>query len=751
MAARRVVIVGGGVASLVAGIELRESLPRCEVEILTDVEPARLGGQVGSWDERGYPIEHGLHALFGFYDQILPLLERIGALANFTRSPSSINVHERGGVQRFRPRSWVLTYRGMSLRERLGLARCLPPLRRRFHDVLSGPLPALDDYDRYDLREFLRAQGVPPSVLESDFVRSLYDGPFSHPHQMSAALGLQSLYRIFARPWHYHFNYPARDALVEPLRRHFVDACGGRVRYRTRLERLHRDPRDGRVRALEVRAADGRTQRVDGDAFVIALGLESFKRLDLGALWELPYFDQVRRLESVSSLSLQAWFREEPSPRAIDTLLVGLPEPLSILSPTSRVRGVPPPRRRLPFEIIATGAEGDFAGVDDETIARDFFATLRGLGFRIPQRWTLGREERDAYVILRRNRSGEDRYLLSRPGTLRLRPPVQSPVPNLMVAGAWTRNSLALPCVNSAAESGRTAARAILAGFERESAAAEAVPFRGMPRGHPLVLPPPYDYRRVRGALFLVRTDRDRLAGALPGPLAPAPGFAGRLLLAVLDNAEVTCRQDPSRSLYRYHEVVLAAVVSPRQGGPAKVGLFPLVVYVDDDAALAVGREVYGFPKKMAAVEIGDGRARMVRNGRPAGGAGEGHVAPLELLDLAWRTRPGPQIQNRFARAALRRVLELGFFNELSLPAPAGAVSSAAPSVLTWVQASGVTVRGLTLLHRARLRVGDSSVDPLRGLLGPEPRVSSGIGVDFAFTIGAGETLERGSRAASAA
>jgi uncharacterized protein with NAD-binding domain and iron-sulfur cluster len=581
MSPQRVVIVGGGVSSLVAGIELRERGPACQVEIITDVEPERVGGQVGSWDENGYPIEHGLHALFGFYDQILPLLGRIGARENFTRSPNYVNVHERGAVHRFRPRSWALTYGGLTLKERFGLARCLPPLRRPFADVLHGPLEALATYDRHDLREFLRREGVPESVLGSDFVRSLYDGAFNHPQEMSAAMGLQSLYRIFACPWHYHFNYPAREALVEPLRRHFVDACGGLSRYRTRLERLQADPRTGRVLALEVRVADGRSEVVRGDEFVIALGLDSFKRLDLGALWDLPYFDNVRRLESVSSLSLQAWFREEPTPRAIDTLLVGLPEPLSILSPSSRVRSVGPSKRRLPFEIIATGPEGDFAGVDDETIVGRFFNTLRGLGFHVPQNWKLGQEERDAFVILRRNQSAADRYLLTRPGDLMLRPPVQSPVPNLSIAGAWTRNSLALPHVNSAAESGRTAARAILARFERQGAAEpEAVVFRGMPRGHPLVLPPPYDYRRVRGALFLVRADRDQLAASLPAALAPAPGFARRVLLAVLDNQEVACRRDPSRSLYRYHEVVLAAVVTPRDpGGPGRVGLFPLVPF----------------------------------------------------------------------------------------------------------------------------------------------------------------------------
>jgi hypothetical protein len=70
--------------------------------------------------------------------------------------------------------------------------------------------------------------------------------------------------------------------------------------------------------------------------------------------------------------------------------------------------------------------------------------------------------------------------------------------------------------------------------------------------------------------------------------------------------------------------------------------------------------------------------------------------------------------------------------------------------VLTWVRASGVEVRGMSLLGGARLRVGRSAVDPLCHLLGPEPRISPGIGADFSFTIGPGEPLAAPARSSCA-
>jgi hypothetical protein len=330
---------------------------------------------------------------------------------------------------------------------------------------------------------------------------------------------------------------------------------------------------------------------------------------------------------------------------------------------------------------------------------------------------------------------------------------VQSPVANLQIAGAWTRNSLALPCVNSAAESGRVAAESIARRARadavnrpielRRKAAEPEVVFRGMPRTHPLVLPPPYEYRRVGASMFLVRSERGRLGEALPDELQPAPGFASRLLLAVLDNHEVACASDPSRCLYRYREVVLAAIVTPRQPtAEARLGLYPLVVYVDDDTAMAVGREVYGFAKKMGEVDVGPTHARLTRKGKPEGVTEEAPLVPIRLLDLQWREHPRLATGGRAAHGLLQRLLSLGIFNELALPPTAGASAGDGPSsVLTWVRPTGVKAERVRWLSGAKLSVEPSTLDPIWRLIGREPRVSPGVALDFCFTIGEGTVL----------
>src|SRR5579862_3479881 len=110
----KVVIVGGGIASFVAGIALRERLPNAAITLYTAAVETMIGGQLASWDEQGYPVEHGLHALFGFYDHVLPILKMVGAHENLTRSKEHIFIYERGAMHRFDLRTWPTTYRGFT-------------------------------------------------------------------------------------------------------------------------------------------------------------------------------------------------------------------------------------------------------------------------------------------------------------------------------------------------------------------------------------------------------------------------------------------------------------------------------------------------------------------------------------------------------------------------------------------------------------------------------------------------------------
>ena len=329
------------------------------------------------------------------------------------------------------------------------------------------------------------------------------------------------------------------------------------------------------------------------------------------------------------------------------------------------------------------------------------------------------------HVVLRRNRDSFHRYLLTRPGELLWRPAHQSPLENLCLAGAWVRNEFALPCMEAAAEgaikvAGLIAARALAA---RRNV--EVLRFAGMPRSAPLVLPPPYRFPRSTGSLFLLHANPERLAAAISPDLKPFPGLGGKMLFAVLRHEEVHAHCDPSGARYAYNEVLLAAFVRERGLNPlGRMGLYPLCLYVDDNTAMAAGREVYGFPKKMARIEHSAHEMSLIRCGL-APGAPPGPVRPIEVMRAHWSGNPrarrssfeapsgrAPQTEKPpFARPLLRDWARLMTFYNTRHMAQSEARNGASSdlSQLTKVGLAAVEVRRVSALHDLCLRV-DASV-----------------------------------------
>ena len=144
--------------------------------------------------------------------------------------------------------------------------------------------------------------------------------------------------------------------------------------------------------------------------------------------------------------------------------------------------------------------------------------------------------------------------------------------------------------------------------------------------------------------------DRRALAGALPvhPKLRVVPGSP--LVVIQSDFLRAEDNGDPDRNVYRYHEVMLAAVVHG-VGGPVP-SLFPLILFVDDPVIMASGREFYGFPKIFAEVELGSRRASVRHTSFP-----DGVRTTREVLRATWSDAP-PLVLGTLASAA-QGVVEL--------------------------------------------------------------------------------------------
>lgn len=110
----------------------------------------------------------------------------------------------------------------------------------------------------------------------------------------------------------------------------------------------------------------------------------------------------------------------------------------------------------------------------------------------------------------------------------------------------------------------------------------------GMPLLASLYPDPPYEYRGSR--LVTAAVTGSLRPGVLPDGLDMAPDPMITVVFA----------DYPDTTIGPYREAIVLVGCSYR----GTVGLYCPFIYVDSDAALAAGREVWGFPKKFADIEL---------------------------------------------------------------------------------------------------------------------------------------------------
>jgi len=131
MAASRIAVVGGGLAGLAAGLELRDA--GHEVELY---ERSRLlGGRATSFVVAGHEVDNGQHVFLGCCTEFIDFVGRLGMSANLhMQDRFDALVLGRGTVSRLRagtlPAPWHLVssflgYRHLGLRSKLRVARAL--------------------------------------------------------------------------------------------------------------------------------------------------------------------------------------------------------------------------------------------------------------------------------------------------------------------------------------------------------------------------------------------------------------------------------------------------------------------------------------------------------------------------------------------------------------------------------------------------------------------------------------------------
>ena len=442
----RVVVAGGGLAGLTAAKRLVDA--GLSVELLEKRQI--LGGKVSAWrDGDGDWVESGLHTFFGAYVEIFELMRELGVYDEVLWKPHVLQYTLAGG-DRFSFRTTrlpspmhllpaVFENRYFSLSEKLSLARALRP-------ILFGSERYYAEIDRMSYQEWHRELGISDRMLRRMFLPMTLALKFLPPEEISARIVVDVsgtfLRERGASRMGFLSGSPA-EKLTGPLAR-AVERAGGRIRTGVGVARLGLGE-DGRVAWVETTAGERR----DVDAVVLALPIHNLKRLIPVELERDPFFKNLSAFDGVPVITVQLWYDRQIS--HVDNILFCPDGRIPVYADLGNTTPDYAAGGRSRFELVVAPA-ADLMGLDDAEIvarvARDVEACFpaTAAGARVVKS-TVVRIPRSVYRPA--------------PGLDALRPTQETPVPNLFLAGGYTRQRF-YDSMEGAVSSGNRAARALI-------------------------------------------------------------------------------------------------------------------------------------------------------------------------------------------------------------------------------------------------------------------------------------------------
>jgi 15-cis-phytoene desaturase len=462
--APHVVILGSGIAGLIAGHELAE-----RGLAVTVIEAASIpGGRTSSWrDARGRDLDTGLHVVADHYVNLIEVLGRLGATRHLHWFTKHLYLHAER-----KPLHWYFS-----------------PWQPPFHLIrpffaAPAPLPARLGMSIAGLRVSMRSQAELAELDDIPYIEwhrrhRMGDGfLLDLAEAASDAASFLGIEEAAARPVLSWMKYLMRnqragdvglftgtlsDCLVRPL----VDAIerrGGRVRTGVAAVAFEREGQ--RITSVHVapsavtgplHQAGGEVplqpgaprERIACDAVISALSVQGFQHLFAGALARDAGVSPALALTTTPAMSLLVWFdrRIEPVPPGAPLVSGCAMRDLLDLAVVGRA---PENAPGSVYQFVITHARQRWDR-DDQAIVAEVMHDLARV-------WPASQSARVVDHALERI---EAAMFAAVPGAHRLRPTAATRLPNLFLAGDWTRHE-SNASMEGAAVSARLAADALL-------------------------------------------------------------------------------------------------------------------------------------------------------------------------------------------------------------------------------------------------------------------------------------------------
>jgi isorenieratene synthase len=271
---KRVVVVGGGLAGLVAATEL--AARNFDVTLLE--RAGDLGGKLGGWNVKAlgeeFPVEHGFHGFFSQYYNLRELLGAAGAAGDLVESPGYPVLFGDRPAETFGRTTKVFPFNMLSVVRQSKTLR-LGEFRHDgdgLYDLMKyHPQRTFERFDGVDFATFAREGRINRPMVET-VLEPFGKTTLNRASRLSAAEAIRFFHFYFmGNPEGLGFHFTKRDsmsAVIRPLRKR-LESLGGRVRTGIGAQRLMH--------------GQGRVQAVIADADQVPAPVMQVKRADVPA------------------------------------------------------------------------------------------------------------------------------------------------------------------------------------------------------------------------------------------------------------------------------------------------------------------------------------------------------------------------------------------------------------------------------------------------------------------------------------
>ncbi len=443
--APRVAIVGGGLAGLAAAVRLAEQ--GCAVELFESRR--RLGGRATSFrdPESGDAVDHCQHVSMGCCTNLADFARRTGIADLFDHARVLHFFAPDGRRYAMAGRRWLpaplhlapglFGLKFLTLGERLAIAQAMLTLAR---------MPAEDSPTSPTVAEWLAEQKMPPAAVDRFWAVVLTSALGESLDRASIKYARKVFVDGFmANAAGYVMEVPALplDLLYGERLQAWLHDRGVRVRMGTPIVRLECST----SRVLSLVDRDG--NRHATDHVVLALTWRrALEVLGPELLVEMPVVAAAAEIDSAPITGVHLWF---------DRAITDLPHAVLVgqLSQWLFARGTSTNSENHPREHyyqVVISASRELAGRPRDEVIQQIVAELKSV---FPA-------ARDANLLRGRVVTEQEAVFSVKPGADRARPPQQTPIANLTLAGDWTATGWP-STMEGAVRSGYLAAECVLA------------------------------------------------------------------------------------------------------------------------------------------------------------------------------------------------------------------------------------------------------------------------------------------------